>query len=147
MKKIFFIVLVCINLFASNEEVVFWDNVKNSGDIELLKLYKDKYPHGLFDSIANLKIKRLKSANTNHQNINIKPTWLKGETTLYKYYGVGKANKHFRGIEYQNKLAYDRAKRELDDRLDGYELSDQELQIEKYTDKNGRIYILLYIEK
>lgn len=147
MKKIFFIVLVCINLFASNEEVIFWDNVKNSGDIELLKLYKNKYPHGLFDSIANLKIKRLKSANNNHQNTNIKPTWLKGETTLYKYYGVGKANKHFRGIEYQNKLAYDRAKREFDDRLDEYDMSNQELQIEKYIDKNGRIYILLYIEK
>ena len=152
MKNILLVILLSFSLFASEEEISFWDNVKNSSDIELLQLYKQKYPNGTFESIADIKIKTLKKANR-IEDSQLVPTWLKGKSIKYKYYGVGKANKHFKGDEYQEKLAYKRALRKLEDRLNSSSISEvkyQELleEIEKrsYTDKKSRLYILLYID-
>ena len=153
MKNIFLVLLLLsFNLLASEEEISFWDNVKNSSDIELLQLYKKKYPNGTFESLADIKIKRLRKANKTQNNLSL-PKWLKGETTQYKYYGVGKANKHFKGKDYQESLAYKRAERKLVEKLNSLNLKKSyqqelltEVQREVYIDKKERIYLLLYID-
>ena len=137
---------------ANESEKFFWDEVKDSSDVELLKLYKKQYPNGTFEKIADLKIKRLvKSGKTNNDKDGI-PTWLKG-TTEYKFYGVGKANKHFKGKHYQENLARNRARSELQTLFVNQKLSNETIdeynkyiEKKKYVDKKGRIYILLYID-
>ncbi|MEA3384552.1 MAG: hypothetical protein U9Q20_07775 [Campylobacterota bacterium] len=152
MKNLLLVIILTLSLTASDEEISFWNDVKNSSDVELLQLYKKRYPNGIFESIADLKIKRLQKTNKIENDLET-PLWLKGTTTDYKYYGVGKANKHFKGVKYQEKLAYKRALRELDDSLNKTSYSKekkdsikQEIQTKTYTDKNSRIYMLLYIE-
>jgi len=152
MKSILIVFFLFSIMNANESEKFFWDEVKDSSDVELLKLYKKQYPNGTFEKIADLKIKRLvKSGKTNNDKDGI-PTWLKG-TTEYKFYGVGKANKHFKGKHYQENLARNRAKRELQSLYNDNNLSNDmmdeynsELEMMKYTDKRGRIYILLYID-
>ena len=92
--------------------------VGDTGDIELLKLYKKKFPSGLYESLADIKIKRLYRANIEDSEITEIPNWLKGYTQEYKYYGVGKANKHFKGEEYQKSLAIKRANREIESKFE-----------------------------
>ncbi len=152
MKNIIFIILLSCTLFSSEEEISFWDNVKDSSDIELLQLYKKKYPNGTFESIADIKIKRLQKVNI-VENSSVIPTWLKGTTTEYKYYGVGNATKHFKGEEYQHSLAYKRAERKLIDKLKESNFNKQKqeellsiAQEKLYKDNNERQYILLYID-
>jgi len=152
MIKLIIALFLSISLFANEAEKFFWDEVKNTNDIELLKLYKKKYPKGVFKELADIKIKRLKKINKpkeDHQGI---PTWLKGKNIKYKYFGVGKANVHFKGKEYQEKLAKKRARRKLNNKFEEYKLSqkiiyDYEEYIEqkKYINQDKKIYILLYI--
>lgn len=154
MKKVLFIVLILISsLFGSENESLFWDEVKDTGDIELLKLYKKKYPNGLYDSLADLKIKRLYRANNEDGTTSGVPDWIKGYTNKYTYYGVGKANKHFKGIDYQKSLAKKRANRVIEDKFEDKNLSDEKIEeytslirTEEYIDKRDRVYILLYID-
>ena len=156
MKKIltiFCILLITINLYANESDKMFWDEVKNSNDIELLELYKKNYPKGLFESLADIKIKRLKKSNRIVKNKNKIPNWLKGNSNDYKYYGVGKANKHFKGKDYQENLARNRARRNLQDKFDNFSLTNNQIfkyneliQSVKYIDKKDRVYILLFID-
>jgi len=155
MKKIIFILAVFITvLFADKAELSFWDEVKDSGDVELLKLYKKQYPHGTFEPLADIKIKRLMKANiTEEENPNVIPLWIKGHNVNYKYYGVGNANTHFKGKYYQENLARSRARKKLQNRLDSSDLSQEKIyeysqliQEKKYIDERERIYILLYID-
>ena len=156
MRKIlicFIILLMTINLYANEADKMFWDEVKNSNDIELLELYKKNYPNGLFESLANIKIKRLNKANRKVKDKDKIPVWLKGDTKDYKYYGVGKANKHFKGKDYQENLSRNRARRDLQDKFENFSLTNDQIfkyneliQSEKYIDKKGRVYILLYID-
>jgi len=152
------IILTCIFLFSliygNESEKFFWDEVKNSSDIEMLKSYKKQYPHGIFEKLADIKIKRLQRATETDEDkdINEIPLWIKG-TTKYKFYGIGKANKHFKGKHYQENLAKSRAKRKLQKLFDNNSLSNETmeeynrlLEKKKYVDKKGRIYILLYID-
>jgi len=139
-------------MYANKAEKFFWDEVKNSSDVELLKLYKKQYPNGTFEKIADLKIKRLLKSSKSKDNKNEIPTWLKG-TTKYKFYGVGKANKHFKGKYYQENLARNRAQRDLQSLYEENNLSNKiieeynnVLEIKQFIDKNERIYILLYID-
>ncbi|MEA2017497.1 MAG: hypothetical protein U9N59_03520 [Campylobacterota bacterium] len=152
MKNLIILFLI-VNLYANDADKMFWDEVKNSNDIELLELYKKNYPNGLFESLANIKIKRLKKANRIVKDKNKIPNWLKGDCQDYKYYGVGKANKHFKGKDYQENLARNRAQRNLQDKLNDFSLTNEEIfkyreliQTEKYIDKKGRVYILLFID-
>ncbi len=154
MKKIILLTLLTTILFANKAELLFWDEVKNSGDIELLKLYKKQYPHGVFESLADIKIKRLKKANIyEEENPEVIPLWIKGKTSDYQYYGIGQANKHFKGKDYQENLARSRARRNLQKILDRTDLTQKEMydylqlvQSKKFVDKKERIYILLYID-
>ena len=151
--KILFIVLVLITtLFSNDEELLFWSDVRDSNDIELLKLYKKQYPHGAFESLADIKIKRLIEANLPEKEKNEIPNWIKGHSPDYKYYGVGKANKHFKGKDYQENLAKSRARKELQKKLDRADISQTEMfeyvkyiRTEKYVDERERLYILMYI--
>ena len=152
MRKILFIILLSISLFGSEEEISFWDNVKDSSDIELLQLYKKKYPNGAFESIADIKIKRLQKANR-IESSSVIPNWINGTTVEYKYYGVGDATKHFKGEEYQHSLAYKRAERKLVAKINGSSLNKfkqeellSKIQEKLYTDDKQRVYILLYID-
>ncbi len=43
-------------------EIAFWESVKNSGDADLLQLYIDRYPGGVFIEIARARIAKLNSA-------------------------------------------------------------------------------------
>ena len=152
------IAIIFIFLFSlmngSESEKFFWDEVKNSSDIEMLKSYKKQYPHGIFEKLADIKIKRLQKNEDviENKDINEIPQWIKG-TIKYRFYGIGKANKHFKGKHYQENLARNRAQRELYDLFNEASLSNNIIDeyntlIEKkqYVDKKGRIYILLYVD-
>lgn len=153
MKSLFFILLIAFTLYGSESEKMFWDEVKDSNDIELLKLYKKNYPNGIFESLADIKIKRLKKVDTVQYAKPIVPTWLKGYTSKYRYYGVGKANKHFKGKQYQRSLAIKRAKRDLENKFEKYNISTKQkeqyleyLSTKEYIGKREKIYILLYVD-
>jgi len=154
MKKIIFILTVLVTMLFSNEaELLFWDEVKDSSDVELLKLYKKQYPHGIFESLADIKIKRLTKSNVIEEEEPAIPLWIKGKTSEYEYYGVGKSNKHFKGKDYQENLARSRARRNLQKKLDSTDLTQEKMyeyfkliQTKKYIDDRDRIYILLYID-
>ena len=151
MKYLVLFFLLISYGYSNESEKQYWDEVKNSSDIELLKSYKEQYPHGVFEKIANIKIKRLQK--TNKKEIEEESShWIKG-TSLYKFYGVGKANKHFKGKHYQENLARNRAKRNLMKLYKSHDLSDETilkyndlLETKKYTDDRGRIYLLVYID-
>jgi hypothetical protein len=136
-----------------DKEKFLWDEIKNSKDIEDYRYYNRKYPNGIFTYIANKNIKQLRGSNNKTILLNQKPSWLKGYTFKYKYYGVGRANKHFKGKDYQENLARSRAKKELQDKLDRSNLSQNQIyeylnliQISKYIDTKNRVYILVYID-
>jgi len=152
MKIMLIIILVCSLLNANESEKYFWDEVKDSSDIEMLKSYIKQYPHGVFEKIAEIKIKRLEKRSKPIEDINEIPYWIKG-TSEYKFYGIGKANKHFKGKHYQENLARNRARSELQTLFVNQKLSNETIdeynkyiEKKKYVDKKGRIYILLYID-
>jgi len=152
MKSILIAIFLFSIMNANESEKFFWDEVKDSSDVELLQLYKKQYPNGTFEKIADLKIKRLLRSDRKKDDMDGIPTWLKG-TSKYKFYGIGKANKHFKGKNHQENLARSRAQRELQSLYEENDLSNKmiesynnELEMMKYTDKNERIYVLLYIE-
>jgi len=154
MKILLIILCFSAILYANKSDKLFWDEVKNSNDIELLKIYKQEYPNGIFIKLADVKIKRLIQDNP----INIEtdpntiPYWTKG-TKEYRFYGVGKANKHVKGKHYQENLARSRARRDLQKLLDKADLTEKEMsdyssliETKMYVDKKDRVYILLYID-
>ena len=140
MKTLLIILCLSALLYANKSERLFWDEVKNSGDIELLKLYKEEYPNGVFKRLADIKIK------------DAIPYWIKG-TKEYRFYGVGKANKHLKGKHYQENLARSRARKDLQKLLDRANLTEKEMyhytsliETKMYVDKRDRVYVLLYID-
>ncbi|MEA3512735.1 MAG: hypothetical protein U9R37_03945 [Campylobacterota bacterium] len=150
---IFLITIFALTVMANESESLFWNEVKDTNDLELLKLYKKKYPNGIFEPLADIKINRINKSNKKELKKDGIPTWLKGNVTQYRYYGVGKANQHFKGKHYQENLARGRAKKELMIKLEKDNLRQEELEIilndieeEKYINKKNRIYILLYID-
>ena len=154
MKIIFICTFLCTLVFGNELEKYFWDEVKNSSDIEMLKSYKKQYPQGVFERLADIKIKRLQKnkEKDDKKNINKIPVWIKG-TAKYKYYGIGKANKHFKGKYYQENLAKSRAKRKLQKLFDQNNLTNEMMEEyyslqekKKYVDHKGRVYILIYID-
>ncbi len=156
IKKILLSCLVSSILLASGDknERMFWDEVKDSNDIEMLKLYKKQYPQGVFTPLADIKIKRLRDLEDSETDEDGVPLWVHNKNNLeYKYYGIGFSNKHYNGKYYQENLARSRAKRQLMEKFENAKLTNkimrnylEVLKTEKYTDKRDRIYILLYID-
>jgi len=153
MRKLLLLTLLSLSLFASEAEKLFWDEVKDTNDVEMLKLYKKKYPSGIFESLADLKIKRLEKTEKPKRDLNGIPVWLKGARDYYRYYGIGRANVHSKGKYYQENQARSRAKIELIKRFNSAGLTNEKMfdyiekmKIDKYVDNKGRIYILLYID-
>ncbi|MEA3289820.1 MAG: hypothetical protein U9Q04_06510 [Campylobacterota bacterium] len=154
IKKILILLLFISTLtYGSEVEKMFWDEVKDTNDIELLKLYQKRYPNGIFESLAKIKIDRLRKANIKKIDIDAVPNWIKGHTDDYKYYGVGKALKHFKGEEYQKALALKRAKKELFEKFHANKLPETViseyityLETKEYKNKRDRIFILVYID-
>ena len=154
--RIILLVSLCILGLMANEcekEKYFWDEIRNSKDIEDFKYYNKKYPNGIYEYIAIKNIKQLRKTNNKMQLVGKKPTWLKGYTDDYKYYAVGTANKHFNGTHYQENLAKSRAKEKLYERFNKANISQdtqykyyEVMQEKKYIDDKGRVYILLYID-
>ncbi|MGB5867479.1 MAG: hypothetical protein WBG69_06385 [Arcobacteraceae bacterium] len=154
MKSLLILCLFYGFVYGQKEEKLFWDEVKNSSDVELLKLYKKQYPHGIFEKLADIKIKRLLQNNHNDEEIeeNSIPSWIKGSVE-YRFFGLGNATKHFKGKHYQENLARSRARRNLQDLFDEKHLSNEKMdeynsliETKTYTDEKGRIYIMLYID-
>jgi hypothetical protein len=156
IKTILLSSMLVVSLFAgkNNAEKLFWDEVKNSNDIELLKAYKENFPEGIFESIADIKIKRLRKATITKEDDDGVPFWVNHKNALnHKYYGIGFSNKHYNGKHYQENLARSRAKKELMKKFDAdkipqdtmYEYFDL-IQSDQYTDDRGRIYVLLYVD-
>jgi len=154
MKTLLIILCLSALLYANKSERLFWDEVKNSRDIELLKLYKEEYPNGVFKRLANIKIKRLIQDNQTsiEADPDAIPYWIKG-TKEYRFYGVGKANKHLKGKHYQENLARSRARKDLQKLLDRANLTEKEMyhynsliETKMYVDKRDRVYVLLYID-
>ena len=42
-------------------EILFWEDVRESDDPEMLKLYLEQYPEGIFSSLATHELKKLES--------------------------------------------------------------------------------------
>jgi hypothetical protein len=154
MKIILIIFVLFGFVYAEKSEKLFWDEVKNSADIELLKLYKQQYPHGIFERLADIKIKRLYKSNkiSEIEDPNAIPLWIKGNVE-YRLYGLGNANKHFKGKYYQENVARSRARKNLQYMYDDKKLSNElmneyneVLETKEYVDDDGRIYILVYID-
>ena len=152
-KLLLLLTLLSISLFANKAEKLFWDEVKSTNDIEMLKLYKKKYPSGIFESLADLKIERLKKAEKPKRDIDGIPIWLKDAKDYYRFFGIGRANLHSKGKHYQENQARRRAKIELINKFTNTGLSNEKMfdyiekmQSDKYIDNRGRIYILLYID-
>ncbi|MDC0933782.1 hypothetical protein OAR97_08010 [Arcobacteraceae bacterium] len=151
MKKLLLSLLLLSYIYASSAEKQYWDEVKNSSDIELLKSYKKQYPHGTFEKIADIKIKRLQRNNISYTKES-PDSWIKG-TTKYQFYGIGKANKHFKEKHYQENLARSRAKKNIMRLFHMKNISDKTiteylglLETKQYIDKKERVYILLYLD-
>ena len=151
MKNIILGLLLLSSIYADDSEKQYWDEVKNSSDIELLKSYKKQYPHGIFEKIADIKIKRLHRNDISYEASNSN-SWIKG-TSKYQFYGIGKANKHFKGKHYQENLARSRAKKNLMKLYNTRNLSDKIiieynslLESKQYIDDKGRLYMLLYLD-
>ena len=153
MRKLLLLTLLSLSLFANEAEKLFWDEVKDTNDVEMLKLYKKKYPSGIFESLADLKIKRLEKTEKPKRDLNGIPVWLKGARDYYRYYGIGRANVHSKGKYYQENQARSRAKIELIKKFNSAGLTNEKMfdyiekmKTDKYVDNKGRIYILLYID-
>jgi len=155
-KSIFLVVFLFLFAFSSEfeKERYFWDEIKDSNDIELLKLYKQKYPDGIFISIANKKIEYLDSKKSYEiEVLQEVPLWIKGDCTIYRYFGFGRANKHFKGEDYQKSLAIKRADRELFGKLENSDLDPKiieklktQIETKLYKNDKDRIFILRYVE-
>lgn len=156
MKIALAVFLSIVFIFANDVsgDKLFWDEVKDSNSIELLKLYKKNYPDGTFVPLADHKIKLLFKSSFEEEQVELeKPLWLDGKTCKFPFCGFGRANKHFKGEDYQKSLAIKRADRKL---FDSLKLQYSKKQIEKlksyiqtkiYTDKNKRVYILRFIDQ
>jgi hypothetical protein len=138
-------------MYAGSSEKQYWNEVKNTSDIELLKSYKKQYPHGTFEKIADIKIKRLQKNFISEVEENSN-NWIKG-TNRYKFYGIGKANKHYKGKHYQENLARSRAKKNLMKLFHKKNLTDKRilkyinlLESKQYIDERERIYMILYLD-
>lgn len=53
---------------ATNGENQFWEAIKNSTDPKDFRLYMEKYPNGIYQNLADLKIKQLNKAKKNSPN-------------------------------------------------------------------------------
>lgn len=63
LKKKLFGLLVISSLFASSdEEALFWAEVKDSNSIELLEAYNQRYPNGVFKIFADMKLNKLQGS-------------------------------------------------------------------------------------
>ena len=150
MKNIILSLLLLSYVYGNKPEKQYWDEVKDSSDIELLKSYKKQYPHGTFEKIADIKIKRLQQ-NISFENELDSNDWIKGNVQ-YKFYGIGKANKHYKGIHYQENLARSRAKKKLMKLYNQKKLSNKKMikynnliESKQYIDDSERVYIMLYV--
>ena len=146
MKKLILISILVVSLFSNDNQQALWDEVKNSNDIILLKIYLKKYPDGIFSDIAKLKIKRLNPIKNSFNIDNI--SWWRDDNLPFKYYGIGSAGTW--AADPKN-VALKRAKSSLEDKLDN--LSDEQrdiilnnLQIKEHIDKYGKVYVLVYKE-
>ena len=155
MKIILLISLFIFNLMANDcdKEQLFWDEIKHSKDIEDYKYYNKKYPNGTYEYLANKYINQLRESDDIITITENEPNWIYGESLKFKFYGVGKAIKHFNGIKYQKKLSLKRAMIDLDDRLEDSSLDKDRIEelknlikSQEYIDNNDNFYILLYIE-
>ncbi|MEA3553711.1 MAG: hypothetical protein U9R39_04805 [Campylobacterota bacterium] len=155
MKIILLISLFIFNLMANDcdKEQLFWNEIKDSKDIEDYKYYNKKYPNGTYEYLANKYINQLRESDNTITLIEDEPNWIDGESLKFKFYGVGKAIKHFNGIEYQKKLSLKRAMADLDDRLEDSTLDKEKInelknliKSKEYVDSNGDFYLLIYIE-
>jgi len=64
-KKILFSIFLITSLCASDEEALFWAEVKDSNNIELLEAYNQRYPNGVFKIFADMKINKLQASQDN----------------------------------------------------------------------------------
>jgi len=156
MKKLLLIVLLfSSSLFAydCDEEKLFWDEIKNSKDIEDFKYYKRKYPDGIYEYLANKNLKLLSKNSKRRSSKNDVPNWIGGSSAEYRYYAVSYANKHFKGKHYQENLARGRAIQKLQDQLNESNLHPDTIyrynsiiQTKTYRDKHDKIYVLVYLD-
>ena len=153
MKKILFLIIILLNsnILACDAEKAFWNEIKNSKDIEDFKYYRQKYKNGIFDYLALKNIRLLSGAKVNHISSSL-PSWIKGDSVDHRYYAVAFASKHYKGEHYSENLARQRAKDKLRDILSKAKLDDRTLRkynniikSERYKSKNGRIYVMVYI--
>ncbi len=155
MKSILLISLFIFNLMANDcdKEQLFWNEIKDSKDIADYKYYNKKYPNGTYEYLADKYINQLRESDHTISITEDRPSWIDLDILKYKYYGVGKAIKHFNGIKYQKKLSLKRAMIDLEERLEDTILDKEKIEklknlikSQEYIDNNGNFYILLYIE-
>jgi len=145
MKKITLIyILLYTILFASNTdiELALWNDVKNSNDITMLKIYLKKYPNGIFSEIAKLKIRKLILLNDNSSIKNL--LWWKSDAKIpFKYYGVGSSGSWAVDPE---AIAKKRAIENLKEQIDYSSQKNLNIKFLKHTTKYGKVFILAYMD-
>ena len=155
MRSILLISLFVFNLVANecDKEQMLWNEIKQSKDIGDYKYYNKKYPNGTFEYLANKYINQLRESNNTIYLIEDNPSWIDGNSIKFRFYGIGKAIKHFNGIKYQKKLSIQRAMINIEERLDESNLDKNKIEelknlikTQEYIDSDNNFYILLYIE-
>lgn len=154
MKKyILFLFFVCSVVVANPNkgDKLFWEEVKSTNDIELLRAYQKEYPNGIFYRLAEIKIKRLQKEKHKLLSHDNEPLWVR-EIVNHRYFGVGYANKHYKGIDYQKNKAKSKAKKELLKLFQKNRLSEKRrhhyfrnIETQTYINKNKRVYVLVYV--
>lgn len=65
-------------------EKEFWDSIKDSQDADYFRLYKEKYPNGVYVPLADLKIKQLSSSAASKPEINSNANRIKSQDLAQK---------------------------------------------------------------
>ncbi|MBD3840546.1 MAG: hypothetical protein IE909_01450 [Campylobacterales bacterium] len=154
VKKLLVIYFLCTSSLLADtySDKLFWNEIKNSNDIELFQLYITNYPNGIFVPIAKNKIEKLRSNHPNELTETTKPAWLEENSCMYTYCAKAYANAHFKGVEYQKKLAIKRADGELEEIFDSMNFSQEKIDSLKtqiktkiYIDQKQKLFVLRYI--
>jgi hypothetical protein len=72
LKILLLSIIIFSSLFSATGEEMFWQEVRDSNNIELLELYKNKYPNGTYEVFADIKINKLLDKNKDRYSRNLK---------------------------------------------------------------------------
>ena len=115
---------------APDKNLLFWQRIKESDDIDLYREYLNKFPNGTFITIANRKIETLKERATSF----IMGQWVDHETPRYSLV-IKKINKKITVTINKTTNPYTYRMKPLNNKFGGYKIEYDKL---KHTAQLGR---------